>query len=164
LARPVVPSAGLFRRTEPMRKLPAALIMIGCLWGCDPQSPVKDIFMDDYILVSGKIKNCEDWGVFKIAVGRVSESEVWILGHEFEAVGLSPAEFEESLKAAIAGRIGRWPDSLTVAVLSERVFDLAADDIEQDIDNYYAAIEACDKRIDEFREKSKAVAQTMHNR
>lgn len=141
-----------------MKCWPIILLCLLAGPGFGEDSPDRVLRPGDYILVKGRVRNCEDWGEFTIDYGYVEEEQAIILDHVLPAAGLRPAEFEERLAQAITDRIGRAPRTLRIEVLSEDVCVARQWEIEEDIRKYYSAIKACDRKMDEFRDKTRNVA------
>jgi len=133
--------------------------LAGTGFGDDGPEPV--IRSGDFILAKGKVRNCEDLGEFVIAYGYVADQETRILDHDLSAAGLRPSELLANPEQAIGEAIGRQPRTLRIEVLTEDAFVARQGEFDADIRNYRLAIKTCDRRLDEFRGKSRNVAESI---
>ena len=134
-------------------------VLAGAGFGEESVEPV--IEPGDFIVAKARVRNCEDWGEFFVdygAVGYIVDQKVIILEHVLPAQGLHPAEFEAHLRAAVSESIGRRPKTLRIEVLAEDAFIARQSEIDAGIEKYHAAIKACDRKMDELRERAKDVA------
>ena len=140
-------------------------VLAGAGFGDESAEPV--IEPGDFIVAKARVRSCEDWGEFFVdygAVGYVVEEKVIVLEHVLPAQGLRPAEFEAHLRAAVSESIGRRPKTLRIEVLAEKAFSARQSEIDAGIEKYYAAIQACDRKMDEFRDRAKDVAASGTSR
>ncbi|MGI9571037.1 MAG: hypothetical protein ACR2PH_15180 [Desulfobulbia bacterium] len=114
---------------------------------------------DDFVIVKGAVQNCEDWGEFTIQLAQVIPEGLRVFEYLHEAVGVTHHTIQDALRVELYIKHGRFPKTLRVDVLSPEEFQERQVEILNEIEVFHSAVEACNKKIEHFRESSKDVAK-----
>jgi hypothetical protein len=146
-----------------MKLLPAIIISMGQCAFCQLAIAEETIRNNDVVIFKGYVKHCEDMGQFVNWRNRVVDGELKIYGHTVQAVGLSPRSLYESLAELLGPDLGTRLSAVTVEVMSSDEYEDNRIDLCKEGVLMRKAIERCERRIEEYRERQKNVAAAAHD-
>jgi len=141
-----------------MKSLPAIIILIGHCALAELAIAEETIRNDDVVIFRGYVKHCEDLGQFLNWRNRVVDGKLEIYGQSLKVVGLTPRSLHESLSKLFGPELGTRLSAVTLEVMSSDDYEQNRIDLCKEGLLMRKAIEACERRINEYRERHKDVA------
>jgi hypothetical protein len=141
-----------------MKSFPAIIILMGQCALAGQAIAEQTIREHDVVIFRGYVQHCEDLGQFVNWRNRVVDGKLEIYGQSLEVVGLTPKSLYESLSKLFGPGLGTRLSSVTLEVMSSDEYEDNRIDLCKEGRLMLKAMEACEKRIREYRERQEKIA------